>query len=126
MSRVTLLLVCLISGKDDLSSSLDWEVGITNSATGADFWALGVKRNGNLASWLLLLSLTSVVNDRLVIWVVTMRAVHANNVEASLAELVDLNWRVGFWADGTDDGSYLKLVQRFHYQMLGTENLLLL
>lgn len=105
MSGVTLLLICLIGGEDNLSASLDWKVGVANSATSADLWALGVKSDSDLASWLLLLSLAGVVDDRLVICVVTVGAVHANDVETSLAERVDGSGRVGLWANGTDDGS---------------------
>ena len=111
VSCVTLLLVCLIGGEDDLSSSLDWEVGITDSATSADLWALGVKSNGDLAADHLALSLAGVVDDGLVVWVVSMRAVHANNVKAGSAELINSLWRVGLWANGANDGSYVKLVR---------------
>lgn len=110
MSGVTLLLICLIGGEDNFSASLDWKVGVANSATSADLWALGVKSNGDLAADHLALSFAGVVDDGLVVWVVSMRAVHANNVKASSAELVDSLWRVGLWANGANDGSYAKLV----------------
>lgn len=105
MSGVTLLLICLIGGEDNVSASLDWKVGVANSATSADLWALGVKSDSDLASWLLQLSLAGVVDDRLVICVVTVGAVHANNVETSLAEGVDGSGRVGLWANGANDRS---------------------
>lgn len=46
-----------------------------------------------------------VVNDRLVVVVRAVGEVHADNVEADVAQLVDCLDGVGLGADGADDGA---------------------
>lgn len=71
--------ILVIGGDVQFCSSLDWEISITNSVTGTDLWALGVKSNGELTARLNLLGFTGVVNDRLVVLVRAVGEVHANN-----------------------------------------------
>ena len=47
-----------------------------------------------------------------------MGEVHADDVQTSLAEHVDLLWRVGLWANGADDGGTAELLL---WHVLGVE-----
>src|SRR4051794_39929504 len=80
------------------------QVGVALGVAGADLGALGVAGSGNLAAGLGLLGGARVVNDGLVVLVAAVREVHAHDVEAGGAELVDGLGRVGLGADGADDG----------------------
>lgn len=96
--------VLLIGGDVDLGAGGDGDVGIVNRVSGSDLRALGIKSNGNGATKLGLLGLASIVNDGLVVFVGAVGEVHTNDIETSLAELVDGCDRVGLGANGADDG----------------------
>ena len=96
--------VLLIGGDVQDGAGLDRDIGVTDSVTCADLGALGVKSNGERATGLCPLGLARVVDDRLVVLVRAVGEVHADNIETSPAQRVDLLCRVGLGADGTDDG----------------------
>lgn len=57
-----------VVGSDvDNGTSLDWKVGIANSVSRSDFWALCVQGNGKRSAWKFLLCGFGVVYDRLVV-----------------------------------------------------------
>lgn len=59
----------IIGGNVHLVASTDGNILIVGSVTRSDLGALGIKSNGNIATSVGSLGLTSVVNDRLVVLV---------------------------------------------------------
>ncbi len=102
--------VLLIGGEGDLVSGLDWQVLITDGVTGANLRSLGIQGNCELATLHDLLGLASVVDDGLMVCMVTVGAVHANNVHSTLAESVEGLDIVGLWSDCSDDGSTAEIL----------------
>ena len=96
--------VLLIRRDVDLGAGRDRDVRIADRVASSDLRALGVKGNGNRTTALDLLSLAGVVDDGLVVLVRPVGEVHANDIEAGLAELVDGLDRVRLGANGADDG----------------------
>lgn len=59
--------IFIVSGNVDNGASLDGKVGIANSVSSSDFWALGVQRDGKRSAWEFLLCCLGVVYDGLVV-----------------------------------------------------------
>jgi hypothetical protein len=59
--------IFVVGGDVDNGTSLDWKVGIANSVSRSDFWALCVQGNGKRSAWKFLLCGFGVVYDRLVV-----------------------------------------------------------
>jgi hypothetical protein len=59
--------IFVVGGDVDNGTSLDWKVGITNSVSSSDFWALCVQSNGKRSAWKFLFCGFGVVYDRLVV-----------------------------------------------------------
>lgn len=95
--------ILLIRGDVDLGAGRDRDVCIANGIASSDFRAFSIKGNGNWTAALDLLSLASIVNHRLVVFVGAVGEVHANNIETGLAELVNGRNRVGLRPNGADD-----------------------
>ena len=96
--------VGIVGGDVEDIAGADGNVLVAGGVTSADLGALGVEGNGERAAGLGGLGLARVVNDRLVVLVCAVGEVHAHDVEASLAEGVDLLGGVGLGANGADDG----------------------
>ena len=101
---VTSLSVLVIGGEDHFVVWWDWVVNIVGGGTSSDFWTLGVQSNGQWSTWVQFFGLSGVVNDRLVVFVRTVREVHTDNVQTSLSQSNQGFWVVGLWTDGTNDG----------------------
>lgn len=95
--------ILLVGGNVYFGTSGYWDICITNCVTSSNLWSLCVKGNSDLATWLNLLGLAGVINDRLVVLVGTMGEVHAHDVETSLSELVNCLDRVRLWTNCADD-----------------------
>lgn len=96
--------VCIISGDVQDVTSADGDIRIVHRVTGSDLGALGVEGNGKRPAGLFGLGLAGIVNDRLVVLVGAVRKVHADDIQTSSTERVDLLGRVGLGANGADDG----------------------
>jgi hypothetical protein len=59
--------ILLVGGDVDLVTGRDWDIGIIRGVSGTDLWALGVQSYCKRTTWVLLLGLLGVVNDRLVV-----------------------------------------------------------
>ena len=101
---VAALGVLLVSGDVHKLACRNREVFVVLGIASADLRALGVEGNGKGAPRLGGEDGAGVVNDGLVIVVGTMREVHANNVEAGIAEGADGLDGIGLGANGADDG----------------------
>jgi hypothetical protein len=102
----------IIRGDVDCVPGLDGNIGIAHCVTSADLRALGVEGNGKRPACLVLLGLAGVINNRLVVVVRAVGEVHANDIEPSFAESVDLLGGVGLGANGADDGGAAVLLSR--------------
>lgn len=100
---ITGSLVLLISRDVDLRTSADGDVLVALGVTSSDLGALGVERNSYGSARLLTLGLASIVNDGLVVFVLSVGEVHADNIETSITKHLNLLNRVGLGANGTDD-----------------------
>ena len=90
--------ILVVGGDVDLSPSRDWNVFITGRVASANLRTLGVQGNGDWTAGHVLLSLTDIVDDRLVVLVAAVGEVHAGDVETCPAEHVDLLGAVGLGA----------------------------
>lgn len=97
-------LVLVIGGNVDDGTGGNGQVSIVNGVTGSDLGALGVESNGAGTAGVSGDGLAGIVNDGLVVLVGAVGEVHANDVEAGIAEAVDGLDRVGLGANGADDG----------------------
>lgn len=91
----SILVVC---GDVDLGACGNGNVLVVWSVSGADLGTLGVEGDGDRAAFLGGLGLAGVVNDGLVVLVAAVREVHADDLQTSSAEHVDLLGRVGLGA----------------------------
>lgn len=97
-------LVFVIGGDVQDSAGGKRQISIVCCVTGSDLGALGVQSDGDLTAGLGLLGGASIVNDGLVVLVLAVGEVHANNIEAGGSQLVDGLDRVGLGTDCADDG----------------------
>jgi hypothetical protein len=101
---ITSSLVLVVGGNVNLLSSADGVVVIVDSVSSSDLRALGVKSNGDWSARLSALCLAGVVDDRLVVCVLSVGEVHADDVKTGITEHVDLLGGVGLRSNGADDG----------------------
>jgi hypothetical protein len=96
--------VRLISSDVHDIARADRNIRIVDRVARSDLWALGIERNGKRPARVLLLGLARMVDDGLVVVVGAVGEVHADDIETSLAQRVDLLSRVCLGSNGTDDG----------------------
>lgn len=102
--RVAGSLVLVIGCDVQNGTGGEWQIGVILCVTSSDLGTLGVQSNGYLTTGLGLLGGPGIVNDGLVVFVLAVREVHADNVKAGGSQLVDSLDRVRLGSNCADDG----------------------
>ena len=95
--------ILVIGGYIHFGACRDREILIARCVASSDLWPLGVKSNSNLTPLLNLLCFAGMIDDGLVVFIGSVGKVHADDIEAGFAELVDGLDRICLGTDCADD-----------------------